>query len=69
MELWNIGLHNLSIADGLSSDLRGTSKKDFTLVNPLFQPSNIPSFHGICLRPNQLTRPGREIRFYKLKRK
>jgi hypothetical protein len=45
MEWWNIGFKNRSAAGELISDLRGVSKKDFILLNPLFQLSNIPSFH------------------------
>jgi hypothetical protein len=55
VEKWNIGFKNRSAAGGLISDLRAVSKKDFILLNPLFQPSNIPSFHGICLRQSQVT--------------
>jgi hypothetical protein len=55
VEWWNNGFKNRSAAGGLISDLRGVSKKDFILLYPLFQPSNIPSFHGIFLRHSQLT--------------
>jgi hypothetical protein len=58
MEWWNngiLGVKNRSAAGGLISDLWAVSKKDFILLNPLFQPSNIPSFHGIFLRHSRLT--------------
>ncbi len=47
------GFKNWSAAGGLISDLRGVSEKDFILLNPLFQPSNIPSFQGIFLRQSR----------------
>jgi len=55
IEWWNVGFKNRSAAGGLISDLRGVSKIDFILLNPLFQPSNIPAFHGIFLRHSRLT--------------
>ncbi len=39
VEYWNIGYKKRSAAGGLISDLRGVSKKDFILLNPLFHPS------------------------------
>jgi hypothetical protein len=51
----NIGDKKRSAAGGLISDLPILSKKDLILLNPLFQHSSIPSFHGVCLRHSQFT--------------
>jgi len=52
MEYW--GLKTVSHRP-INLFLLEVSKKDFSLLNPLFQPSNIPSFHIICLRHSHFT--------------
>jgi hypothetical protein len=55
LERWNGGDKKRSAAGGLISDLPIVSKKDLIFLNPLFQHSIIPSFHGICPRHSQFT--------------
>jgi hypothetical protein len=54
---WNNG--TLGIKNGFYHDfstvLLPESKKDFILLNPLFQPSNIPSFNVISLQHRLFT--------------
>jgi hypothetical protein len=62
MEWWNNGI--LGLKNGIYlipiSCLLTVSKKDFILLNPLFQLSSIPAFHvtGLLHRHFTLTRPG-----------